>query len=114
MNNNKWFVYELLMHPIRALDLVDAAGNPDHSKIMPAGLLVSAIVLQFLNRPFDHITLLELGSLSYGYGAWRTFLKSKSVTEHTQVRKEQKELKIIHETILARRLPDDGVDPTHE
>jgi hypothetical protein len=75
-----WWV-QLALNPLAALDLVDSrTGKPDHGKIWPAALLTAAIVAQFHNKPFTIAALMVLGSLAYGYGAWRTLLKSKAVT----------------------------------
>lgn len=77
---SNWWVL-LATNPLAALDLIDQrTGKPDHGKIFPAGLLVSAIIAQFKAVPFAVGSLVVLGSLAYGYGAWRTFLKSRVVT----------------------------------
>lgn len=80
------FWFRLLADPVEALDLTDPHGRADHGKILPAVLLVSAIVAQFVGRPFPVPALIVLGSLSYGYGAWRAFLKARAVTHHTERR----------------------------
>jgi hypothetical protein len=109
----KTFWLHLLLDPFTALDLVDQRGKPDHGKVLPAILLFSAIVGQFIDKPFASASLIILGSLAYGYGMWRSFLKSRTVVVSEQnskqeiVRREYKE-------IMARRDITLGIDPTHE
>jgi len=93
----KSFWIHLLLDPFTALDLVDRRGKPDHGKVLPAILLFSAIVAQFLDKPFASASLIILGSLAYGYGMWRSFLKVSR-----------------HEEILSRRDVNAGIDPTYE
>lgn len=108
----KSFWIHLLLDPFTALDLVDNRGKPDHGKVLPAILLFSAIVAQFRDKPFASASLIILGSLAYGYGMWRTFLKTKTVTVQ-----EQNSTQVIisrHEEILSRRDVNAGIDPTYE
>lgn len=107
--NTLWV--QLLHNPFHALDLTDDLGNTDHGKALPAILLISAIVAQFLGNQFSAITLTILGSLSYGYGAWRSFLKTRAVTSHEETRSTLTHN--VTETIQ-RRIAEDGVDPTHD
>lgn len=108
----KSFWVHLLLDPFTALDLVDADGKPDHGKVLPAILLFAAIVAHFGHNPFTAASLIILGSLSYGYGMWRSFLKSRSVTATEQTIKQ--EIISRHEEILSRRDVNLGVDPTYE
>lgn len=111
----KWFGStlwgQMLYNPFHALDLTDDLGNTDHGKALPAILLISAIVAQFLGNQFSAITLTILGSLSYGYGAWRSFLKTRAVTSSEDIK--QITTHNITETIQ-RRIADEGVDPTRD
>lgn len=77
------FVLRLLWDPVRALDLVDEHGKADHAKVIPTALLVTVVVLRAVvwNSVVPSVLeLLVLFSASFGYGAWRTFLKSKTAT----------------------------------
>ncbi len=108
----KSFWIHLLLDPFTALDLVDRRGKPDHGKVLPAILLFSAIVAQFLDKPFASASLIILGSLAYGYGMWRSFLKTKTVT----VQEQNSTIVSVsrHEEILSRRDVNAGIDPTYE
>lgn len=109
---NKKFWLHLLLDPFTALDLTDSSGKTDHGKVLPALLLFSAIVLQFKGNQYSAAVLIVLGSLSYGYGAWRAFLKSKTVTATEATQRIKIEQRV--EEILARRDVDAGIDPTYE
>ena len=108
MNTRFWL--HLVIDPFTALDLTDRHGNADHGKVLPAILLISAIVLQFLEKQFSVAVLITLGSLSYGYGMWRSFLKSKTVMSRETLQVND----ITIEQILARRDAATGIDPTYE
>jgi hypothetical protein len=113
------WIIRVLWNPVEALDLTDNEGKPDHGKILPAILLVSAITLQFLGKQYAIGILVVLGSLAYGYGAWRTFLKSKSVTgTFSEVAKTEKvEVDIKQELtqrIIEKRDHDEGFEPTED
>lgn len=82
--NEVWWV-QLVLNPPVALDLVDNVGKIDHGKVLPAVLLFSAIAAQFVGHAFAIGALIVLGSLAYGYGAWRAFLKSRTVTSNEQL-----------------------------
>lgn len=110
----KAFWLHLVLDPFTALDLTDAKGQPDHGKILPAILLLAAIVAQFLDRQFSAAVLVILGSLSYGYGAWRAFLKSRVVTATEMTMNKTVNVNVKREEILARRDVDLGIDPTYE
>ena len=97
---------QLIYNPFHAMDLTDDSGKTDHGKVLPAILLISAIVAQFLGKQFDAFILIILGSLSYGYGAWRSFLKSRNnATQHTQITVTRKE---------RERDLDTATDPTDD
>jgi hypothetical protein len=113
-----WIV-RLLWDPVETLDLVDSDGRPDHGKVLPAILLFSAILYQYLAIPYAIGALVVLGSLAYGYGAWRAFLKSKSVTgtfsEETKSEKVEVDIhQEITERILKNRDSEAGIDPTDD
>lgn len=72
-----WWL-ELLLHPIRALDLVDREGKPDHGKIFPAITLVVFLVLTVRGQLPDIGTVLALLCASHGYAGLRTVLRSRS------------------------------------
>lgn len=108
MNTRFWL--HLVIDPFTALDLTDRRGKPDHGKVLPAILLISAIVLQFLEKQFSVAVLITLGSLSYGYGMWRSFLKSKTVVSRETLQVKD----ITIEQILSRRDAAAGIDPTYE
>lgn len=114
MKLNWRFWLHLVLDPLRTLDLTDSKGNPDHGKVLPAILLFAAIIAQFLNQPFAVGSLIVLGSLSYGYGAWRAFLKSKTVTSTEVLTHNKTEISQKIEQILSRRDVAEGVDPTYE
>lgn len=110
----KTFWIHLLLDPFTALDLVDSRGKPDHGKVLPAILLFAAILAQFIHNPFTSASLIILGSLSYGYGMWRSFLKSKTVLTTEAVAINKTEITQRVEQILERRDVNLGVDPTYE
>lgn len=110
----KSFWIHLVLDPFTALDLVDKDGKPDHGKILPAILLFSAIVLQFIDKQYTAAVLITLGSLSYGYGMWRSFLKSKAVTSVESLQRIDTTITKRDEEIRARRNVHDGIDPTYE
>lgn len=116
---------QLLCHPVEALDLTDPAGKPDHGKILPAVLLVCAIVAQFAGTPFPATALIVLGSLAYGYGAWRSFLKAKAVTgteqatvgwsrQETRQEVDERRVHRLEHVVVPARDPELGVQPTVE
>ena len=102
-----WWL-QLVLNPPMALDLTDArTGKVDHGKILPAILLFAAITAQFTGVPFAIGALIVLGSLAYGYGAWRAFLKSRVVTS-----KESVHTSTSTSTVISKRDPVSGVQPT--
>lgn len=111
MNDWPWLL-RALWNPIEALDLRDNDDKPDHGKVLPWILLMAAIVFHAMGIPFAWWELTALGSLAYGYGAWRTFLKAKSVsgtfTESVQ------RTSIHTHSITERRDPSEGIEPTKD
>lgn len=107
----KGFWLHLVIDPFTALDLVDREGRPDHGKILPAILLFSAIIAQFLDKQYSLGVLIALGSLSYGYGMWRTFLRSKAATATEHTENVNVKIKQRYEEILSKRDVENGVDP---
>lgn len=103
----KWipWVLRALWSPVEQLDLYDRSGKPDHSKIVPFLFLVSAVAAHFLAMPFAWWELLALGSLSFGYGAWRQFMATKAVSGTL-------EEKISRSYVSPLRDAEAGVDPT--
>lgn len=105
----KWpFVLRALVDPIRAFDLVDRYEHPDHTKIIPFFTLVAVLTLKYLAVPFTVLELTVLFSAAFGLSAWKMFLRQRTVTgvgmdQNTVVR-----------TIVERRDPELGVDPTLE
>lgn len=108
MNDWPW-VFRALWNPVEALDLRDNNNNPDHSKILPWMLLMVAMIFHAVGIPFTWWELTTLGSLAYGYGAWRTFLKAKSVTGTFT---DKVENIAIH--VTERRDIAEGIDPTRD
>lgn len=74
------FILNVLWNPVDALDLRDAEDKPDHSKIVPFITLVTVLVFTAIGIVVSPVQMMILFSASYGYGAWRTFLKSRTVT----------------------------------
>lgn len=72
-----YWLLTLLKNPLEALDLVDDRGRPDHGKVLPALCLIWLLVLLSVGRPLPLGTVIALGSLSFGYAGWRTFLRSR-------------------------------------
>jgi hypothetical protein len=87
VNNRVPWVLQLLWHPPEALDLVDGEGRIDHGKVLPALCLIWLLLLVTLDRAPDVWVMIVLVSASYGYGSWRTFLMSKTLTR-TETRQE--------------------------
>lgn len=104
-----WLV-RAVWDPVDACDLVDKQGKADHGKVVPFLFLVVACVLHVLGMPFSWYELLALGSLSFGYGAWRTFLASRAVTgtfTDVNTRAESKATTIVRQ----ERDVAAGIDP---
>jgi hypothetical protein len=105
MKNWPWLL-RALWNPVDALDLRDKADQPDHAKIVPWILLMISIVFHAVGIPFTWWELTTLGSLAYGYGAWRTFLQAKNVTGNFA--------SSITHTITEKRDPAAGIQPTKD
>lgn len=73
--NAIWWL-QLLVHPVKALDLVDNHGKPDHGKILPAITLLVFLVLTVLERLPDLDVVLTLMIASHGYAGLRTLLRA--------------------------------------
>lgn len=106
---NPWFWVQAVTDPAYAFDLVDARGKTDHSKIVPFLLLIATVVAHFLGKPFSIGELTVLFSAAYGYGMFRTFIKSGTF-KRTETATETKTTTINH-TIAERRDPERGIDP---
>lgn len=104
------FVLRAVIDPVRALDLIDDAGLPDHTKVVPFMVLVAIVVLKVLHNPFTVAEILVITPASFGAAMYRQFLRSKQLAA-TSV--ESVSTKTVR-TILERRDAEDGVDPTHE
>lgn len=80
----KW-LWLLLHDPGRALDWYNGAGHYDHAKVVPDLVLFALVVLQLVVG-FSTMKLPPMGwgiidlSAAFGYGAWRAFLRSRTVT----------------------------------
>lgn len=107
----RW-LWSLCWDPLRALDLVDAHGRPDHGKLVGfiAFLAVWALlaVQVWRGTPATAAQLIILVTPIFGWVAWRTFLRSKIVTAQEQVTAQ------LTAAIGARRAVGqaDGVEPT--
>jgi hypothetical protein len=103
------WVVRAVWEPVRELDLLDKNDKPDHGKIVPFLFLIAAFTAHFF-LPLTWWELSALGSLSFGYGAWRTFLTSKTVSG-TFNTSTNTSTSVIH-TITERRDPEKGIEPT--
>lgn len=84
----RWpWVLRLVWNPVTALDLVDSHGQPDHGKVIPVAVVAVALVLHGIGNPLGVLELVVMVSAAYGYGAWRTFLRSRVVTGTVQVQR---------------------------
>lgn len=99
------WVARLLWDPVSALDLRDKTDKPDHAKIVPFLFLTFACAAHFVT-PLSWWELLALGSLSFGYGAWRTFLSSRAVSGTFN------QTETITRTIVEQRDAAKGIQPT--
>lgn len=101
----KWFLL-ILWDPLRALDLRDRDGNPDHSKVAGFFGFLAIYLTIFLDKlpPLGHTVALL--SVIFGWVGWRTFLKSRTVTAS-----ETRQVSDQTVRILERRDADTGVDP---
>lgn len=109
----KWslpWVFKAVWNPIDWFDLRDRKDQVDHGKVIPWAFLVVAVVAHFAGVPFAWWELLALGSLSFGYGAWRTFLQSRSVTGQFTHQVSEVTQRIIQE----RRDHNAGIEPTED
>jgi hypothetical protein len=100
------WLLRVVWNPVAAFDLTDGRQRTDHSKVVPWAFLVTACVFKGFGNPFEWYELLALGSMSFGYGAWRTFLKSKSITG-TFEKKES----LVKTVIRQERDVAEGIDP---
>ena len=107
----RWpWLLRALWNPVIGFDLLDNKGHADHGKIIPWAFLVFACVMAAVGRNLSWYELLALGSLSFGSGAWRTFLKSRVVSgtfTDAHVRTET----ITKSTIRTERDVAAGIDP---
>lgn len=75
----RWLVL-FFWDPLKACDLLDRRGGPDHGKVI--GFVgFWALYLLYLLRPqvpLGH--MIVLGSMIFGWASWRTFLASKAAT----------------------------------
>lgn len=79
------WLLKILINPIDALDLRDERDQPDHGKIMGffAFLILFVLIAGYVFAgarlvPLGH--MIVLGTLAFGWPAWRTFLKARTVT----------------------------------
>lgn len=126
------FVLRFVIDPIRALDLLDQHEIPDHTKIVPFLVIAACVALQAVGHPFGVLQMTVLCSASFGAACFRMFLRTKTVTgTATDTAKEELTATMAHtvteshvetkntteqitRSILERRDPDLGVDPTHD
>lgn len=108
------FVFRVVIDPVRAFDLLDSNRSPDHAKVVPFFVLCGVFALKLLHAPLSVAELLIVVSASFGATTFRTFLKSKSVSDNRTLSEVKSESKVVVEQILARRDPVEGIDPTHE
>lgn len=99
-----------LWNPVEALDLRDKNDKTDHAKVVPWILLMVSIVFHALGIPFTWWELTALGSMAYGYGAWRTFLQSRNVAGTFTEKVDH----VVTHTIAERRDHAAGIEPTKD
>ena len=82
----RW-LWMIFWDPLSAFDLRDNAGQPDHSKIAGLiaflclyGLEVYLVLHQHIPSAWEWLIL---GTLPFGWVAWRTLLKYRTVTSTT-------------------------------
>lgn len=61
----------------KALDWLDNRGQPDHGKLMPGITLIWLLILASAHRLPGVANVIALLAASFGYGSWRTFLRSR-------------------------------------
>lgn len=79
------WILSLLRNPVEALDLKDSNDRPDHGKIMGFVAFIGMFSLSAAHVVFDAKLLplghmIALGTLAFGWPAWRTFLRARTVT----------------------------------
>ncbi len=104
--NALWWISTAL-DPVTGLDLTDTAGATDHSKVVPVMVMVAAVVGHFTGNPFPLWHLIVMFSAAFGYGSWRTFLKSKAAQRTDTAH----QLTQVTHTISERRDYQQGIDP---
>ena len=72
-----WLLW-IFWNPLKALDLLDCKGKPDHAKVMGFVGFVLMYVLIFLNKlpPLGH--LVAMLAVIFGWVGFRAFLGSRS------------------------------------
>lgn len=75
------FWLQLLLNPVKTLDLVNAKGEPDHGKVLPAIVSFWILTLALLDKLPSVGHTVALLSASFGYASWRTFLSARPTQE---------------------------------
>lgn len=115
LTNWTWpWLCRALWNPVDALDLRDKDDRPDHGKIVPWTLLVVAIVYHAVGIPFTWWELTALGSLAYGFAAWRTFLQARNVVGTFDASKVETLEDSVRRTITETRDTKLGIEPTQD
>lgn len=110
-----WRIPAMIVDPVEGFDLVDNKGEPDQGKIVPFTVIVATLVFHAIGNPMPLWHVITLVSAAFGYGSWRTFLKSKTATltststdNRTQV---DTTTRTIQHVINERRDNTLGIDP---
>lgn len=111
------WILKAIWNPVQHIDLRDAKGDPDHSKIVPWLFLITACVFHVIGKPFTWYELVALGSLCYGWAGWRAFLKSRTLTGTATANFTRSEQEHVSRTEVVVREERDfaaGIDPTED
>lgn len=104
-----WTLPALVLDPIDGFDLKDNKGDADHSKIVPFLVILATFVFHAVGNPMPLWHVITLVSAAFGYGSWRTFLKSKTTTLTSTT--ENTLSTTVNHTITETRDPVRGIDP---
>lgn len=74
------FWIQIFWNPVKALDLVDRHGKPDHTKIVPFLVTMGIFAMKLMGMPFTVLEDTVLLSAAFGVAAWKMFLRSKIVS----------------------------------
>lgn len=106
------FLVRLLWDPVRALDLVDNANNPDYAKIIPVIVIVWVLYLLSKGHTISVGMVITLLAASFGQSMFRSFLKARSVTSDEKATLVLNRTEDIKRQIIERHDAATGTEPS--